>query len=460
MNREIYFLDRPDAHVAWRDGKIQDLKSGSGPQIGDSWLKLWREELLGTVAAYSRGDDLEMVKERFARSADAYIRAAAQGAAADASDRDQYHLLLWTLSLALVTGIEPQKMAELTAALNLAGQDALIDCLLRIVDPGLSPTADFLHDGPFHHLCEAAGLPGEAGAPKVQQYLLAYLPELEKTSWYETHVKQLPEFFGYWAFEVAAVVKAFHITDRLFADHIFYPRDLVHQRMFRTWMDTSEGAQDRREIDGALDDEETQAALENLASYFQQHYGGDGQEIPDALNMLSKLSGKSSEDLKDDPEMMQKIVGNIFRGVIKANSGLQEVLTDDELSPEAAELIKSLKLDEIDTDGLDPIDIGLDEEAIRKEGEKADPKDKTGARYAKISEHLSEALDQEQEGQLAFVEGLEKLVAALGLSLTGDHRDIKKDVSDKVSAELKEQRKGRNLKDFDWSSLMPKKEED
>lgn len=452
MNREIYFLDHPDAHVAYRDGRIQDMKSGSGPKTGDSWLKLWREELLGTVAAYSRGDDLEMVKERFLRSVDACVKAGALGVRADVSVRDDYHQVLWTVSLALITGVDPEKMVSLTTAMELSGKDALLDCLLQVVDPTIEPISEFLHDGPFHYLCEAAGLAGEEGAPKVQQYLLAYLPELENASWYGSHVKQLPEFFGYWAFEVAAIVKVFHITDRLFADHIFYPRDLVHQRMFRTWMDTSEGDKDRRGMDEALDDEETKAALETLAGYFQKHYGDKGNEIPDALHMLSKLSGKSSKDLEEDPGMMQDIVKSIFQGVLKSNEGLQGVLDGKELSPETEAFIKDLQIDKIDTEGME-----LDEEAIRKEGEKGDPKDKTGARYAKISEHLAGTL--EKEGELAFVEGLEKLVVALGITLN-DGRDIKKDVSDKVSAELREQRKGRNLKDFDWSSLMPKKEED
>jgi hypothetical protein len=455
MNREIYFLDHPDAHVAYRDARIQDMRSGSGPKSGAAWLKLWREELLGAVAAYSRGDDLEMVNARYLRCAEACIHAANAGAHADLTLRDDYHLVLWTFSLAMITGIEPIEMGSLANSLDFAGKDALLDCLLNVVFSDVVPSSEYLHEGPFHHLVAAAGKSGEEGAPHVQKYLLAYLPELEKLSWYETHIKQLPEFFGYWAFEVAAVVKAFHISDRLFADHIFYPRDLVRQRLFRTWSDNSDGDQDRKEIDTVLDDEETKAALESLAGYFQNHYGGDGKEIPDALNMLSKLSGKSSEDLKDDPEMMQQIVSKIFRGVIKANTGLQEVLGGEDLSPEAEELLKNLKLDDLDTGGLE-----LDGEAIRKEGDKGDPEGKTGAHYAKISEHLGGILEKEKEGQLAFVEGLEKLVEALGLSVTGDHRDVKKEVSDKISAELREQRKGKNLKNFDWSSLMPGKEED
>jgi hypothetical protein len=35
-------------------------------------------------------------------------------------------------------------------------------------------------------------------------------------------------FFGYWAFEAAAVVKMLQIPDSTLLDNPYYPRDLVH----------------------------------------------------------------------------------------------------------------------------------------------------------------------------------------------------------------------------------------
>jgi hypothetical protein len=51
---------------------------------------------------------------------------------------------------------------------------------------------------------------------------------LHKTElWYGTHLKD-KGYSGYWAWEVAAVVKILGLDDLIFKDNPYYPYDMVH----------------------------------------------------------------------------------------------------------------------------------------------------------------------------------------------------------------------------------------
>ncbi|HHG83261.1 MAG TPA: DUF1911 domain-containing protein [Bacteroidetes bacterium] len=360
-------------------------------------------------------------------------------------------------------------MADLVEHLEITGQDAICDRLIKVVIGTTIPTETLRFPAPYQHLLAATHSKSEAES-HLKKFLSAYYDKLDMLPWHDSHLKQAASFFGYWSFELAALVKAFHFSDHDFADNIFYPRDLVHQRMFRTWLDGAEGQRDRSEMDAALEDEDLQASVDFLGQYFKQHFGAKSEGLPADLDILSKLSAASGTELQENPEMMQGVIVQIMRSVLGAAGGLNKILDAAEKegknSSEMEAFIASIKENETDWQGAeidaDKLLAQLPPDAQAQLDGKVGkvPSEQLKAHYGKISNRLSEVLEKEQVDQLTFLEGLERLASDFGFALGEDPSHIAKEVSDKVSADLREQRKGRNLDNFDWSSLFEKKNGD
>lgn len=66
-----------------------------------------------------------------------------------------------------------------------------------------------------------------------ERYLELYLKKKwysaqQRYYWWDFH-KRLPEdYFGYWAFDIAAAARVYGLDDTAFADHRHYPSDLAH----------------------------------------------------------------------------------------------------------------------------------------------------------------------------------------------------------------------------------------
>ena len=66
-----------------------------------------------------------------------------------------------------------------------------------------------------------------------EEYLAQYLKRNWYSSskgnyWWNYHKKLPNSYFGYWAFDIAAAVRAYGLDDSSFADHKYYPKELAH----------------------------------------------------------------------------------------------------------------------------------------------------------------------------------------------------------------------------------------
>ncbi len=71
----------------------------------------------------------------------------------------------------------------------------------------------------------------------LEQFYFAF----KGKSWFESHKNKPKQFFGYWSFSVAAIVKKYDSSDIFFIDNLFYPRDLVERVFMPTWQDSEKG---------------------------------------------------------------------------------------------------------------------------------------------------------------------------------------------------------------------------
>jgi hypothetical protein len=81
----------------------------------------------------------------------------------------------------------------------------------------------------YQPLFDITRLPKAEAEKAVKEYLEQWYELRHETTWYNSHTRD-NGFSGYWAWDVAAVVKLMGLDDSSFKDNPVYPYDIVHWR--------------------------------------------------------------------------------------------------------------------------------------------------------------------------------------------------------------------------------------
>jgi Domain of unknown function (DUF1911) len=124
----------------------------------------------------------------------------------------------------------PQRRRARRAAgvLGNAGRDRVFDQLLalRALVDGLTTT--LMYPTPYRPLRDALDAGSDEQARLILEFLDGWNDGMAPAYWQGSHTGADAGYFRYWCFELAAFVKELGIRDAAFADHLYYPRDLVH----------------------------------------------------------------------------------------------------------------------------------------------------------------------------------------------------------------------------------------
>jgi Domain of unknown function (DUF1911)/Domain of unknown function (DUF1910) len=188
-----------------------------------------RQELERLITAHSRGEPPEALRERFPSllRALAEYQEGAEIGARDFDYFDAYVRALWIVSLAFLLEVPETQFATAVDLLDNEGHDALFDRLVALRKPWAPPVAELMYPDPYQPLLQALDASGGTRTKLILEFLQRYYPGMSSTYWHNSHLSDETGYFGYWCFELAAFVKALGIPDDAFADHPFYPRDLV-----------------------------------------------------------------------------------------------------------------------------------------------------------------------------------------------------------------------------------------
>lgn len=174
---------------------------------------VYRIKLGIIIAKYSRGDDINQIKDNFIELYQEWL--------SNFVSINAYNENLKMISLAVLFGIEQELVFKTRSVLRELGvSDWLLDYLLG----SNMPESQLVFPDRFHSLKHVKE---NNKIELLEQYL--------KREWYnkdcdcyKAHTSKQKIYYGYWSFEAGAVAKILGIDDLSLKDTPFYPYDLVH----------------------------------------------------------------------------------------------------------------------------------------------------------------------------------------------------------------------------------------
>ncbi|WP_162819883.1 PoNe immunity protein domain-containing protein [Kordia sp. SMS9] len=149
---------------------------------------------------------------------------------------DAYHQMLTIISLCILLDISKEKFSPIVELIDRDNvKDFLYENLIR-------------YHFPNRKVIKEESYSKFLAIPKMNKRIVNILDEDDKTtliksiksyldkywykvhkdfSWYNSHINHPNSFYGYWAFEVAAIVKIKGLDDSSFKDNTYYPDRLV-----------------------------------------------------------------------------------------------------------------------------------------------------------------------------------------------------------------------------------------
>lgn len=465
MRRSVYFIPDEEAFVQARVQMREHSQSGN--------LAFASNCLFEWISMYSRGDKLESLHATFI----SLVLPAFEALEAefDLFEAEQYQIALAFLSISDILEI-PLDNWTFASRLIPSGNDAIIDRLLKPIIPELLAVEELIFEQPYLDLLKASKQTQPLQLRnEVMRFLRRYYSHLSQVSWYDAHLNSEAGFFGYWSFELAAFVKNYELDDRSFADNIFYPRDLVNERMYRTWLPTGYGDSQRNALDRLQKawEKDADLQLKSIDSTFKQaqdsirgfieqalkqrHDGSSAQNAAEklkrsasSLNFLSNLTGLDGNAFDKDPELAKKMILGLLQTVSKSASKLtsegskEDFGIDEGLAELAAAEGKTLE--ELAQDIPEEVREQLNR------GNSDSPKEAYETRMRDFSKAIDSLVEENEIEQNELLKALEKIALEFGFS------DPRPNPQEKLRAKLDEDweklREGKKMIDFTFDDLF------
>jgi len=141
-----------------------------------------------------------------------------------------YDQIIWILSLAILCEISNDDFKRIVAVLKRDNAtDRLIKTLVNYRLPNEFDGSSYIQKSPYADLDMLV-----TGQNKSTSFIKNYLDKKwyqghDDAPWYDSHKRtKVNTYFGYWAWEVGALVKIFNINDKELEKQKYYPYRAVH----------------------------------------------------------------------------------------------------------------------------------------------------------------------------------------------------------------------------------------
>lgn len=495
MNRrEVFMVRDPELYVEYREERIGIFDSyeevegtAKAPKLHPKGLEFTRftEELYLWISRYSAGEDIDALAGFFVMDVIPALENYAnsvENSHFNLGNLEEYLLALWTVSISELLEFDEFRMQAVLEITGVVGQDALMDRIVGSRTGNLNTTAPLRHAHIWLSLFEALDFDSGAQQESIVHFLKGWYNGMNELWWFDYHLKDNAGFFGYWSFELAALVKNLKLEDDQFQDNIFYPRDLTGNRMMRSWEDSQEGESAREEIFQQQEEKKNdpspaniEAAYKDAEKAISQFLGTvlteksdkkqekKFQEMEKSWQFLAESMGLDQKRLQDHPEAAQALVMSMMGNAVKVLEEYQEATEEDmtDLQPAFMEAYKNME------------ERGLSTEDILKELPPEVLDQFGGLSENEVKVRLSEKMagfsgamkDLVTAGDISPEElflGLEKLAMDFGY-VEPEPEDptagMQEDVSKRLGERLDKALKKKNVFDFTFDDLWENREE-
>ena len=217
------------------DRKLEDfmefsemLNDGSVPTDRMHLLRqvLFDKKINMIIAMYSRGDALNEIELEFNKVVEIWRELVCE------EKLDViYTQNLWVISMAVLFGWDDEKLAMIKDRLV---EESINDWLFNFLLSDKESNPELI-EGELHEPEKYQTLK-EAICTSNKQLLIQYLEKewyghFKDCGWYDSHKltrKSQSIYFGYWCFEVAAVMKKLNWGDSELLEQCYYPYDFAH----------------------------------------------------------------------------------------------------------------------------------------------------------------------------------------------------------------------------------------
>ena len=146
-----------------------------------------------------------------------------------------YLELVRLLSLGVLLKEDAQLLRIAKLIKPLRRKDTIVEELLMPFVPDSYEMNEFYHVALYDDLMGAAWSKGEESAKDMTKFLNAWYKYFEGAHWHNAHLRfgkiedspNLSNYYGYFAWEAAAMVYLYDLDDSAYRNHVLYPKDLV-----------------------------------------------------------------------------------------------------------------------------------------------------------------------------------------------------------------------------------------
>jgi hypothetical protein len=177
-----------------------------------------------TIALYSSGASREEVKLSLLTSIQAF-NSHFKWVGVELGYGD-YDYMIWIVSIGILCDVDLEDFQKISTVISRDNaQDKLLDFIIKAKQEDWEGESNqYIQSIPY---AETANI---ETVDDIKHYLNeVWYQGHDEASWHDLHKKtKANRYFGYWAWEVAAIAKIKGIDDELLKDHPFYPYDAVH----------------------------------------------------------------------------------------------------------------------------------------------------------------------------------------------------------------------------------------
>lgn len=206
---------------------IEGLEDGTTPKdrIWAVKRQIFTTSLHTVIAMYSSGYLIDEIQNEFINT----IKHLAGGWENSNSNisLDDYILMLWMLSLAVLLDVDGENFERIVKVLDTNKQeDYIYDTIIASRIKNRNINSNLIYPNQFEFLKK---LNETKDIQSLKKYLdKNWYKKFTSTYWHDNDNNKNEIFFGYWSFESGAFVKILGLDDASLKDQQYYPYDLFH----------------------------------------------------------------------------------------------------------------------------------------------------------------------------------------------------------------------------------------